>query len=439
MSRLLSHRTVLARLDGERLAATGRAPRPSALVVLELDHWHELHCSRGGGVQRQVLREAARRLQQSLRVHCDEPDGAGTLGQVDDAGFLVVLRGVEQEGEVASVVGALQAALRAPYATDQGPVQLTASAGMVLVSESHRCAADAFGDAMAALSVARSRGPGASVRFDGTLQQQLAHRFETVSALREALEAGNFRLHFQPIVALDTPTLLGFEALVRWPQPDGTLLAPSTFIGLAERSGLIVDLDRWVLEAACRQLKSWQLRREIAEGITVSVNISGLHFGRADLLSTIDRSLRAAGLYGRSLVMEITESAIMENAPFTRDMLSQLRALGVRVSIDDFGTGYASLANLRQFDVDALKIDTSFVSRIDVDEESREIVKMIVALAHGLGKRVIAEGIETPAQEQTLRHLGCRLGQGFHFARPMEAEAVSRYLRTSRNDDLFTL
>lgn len=439
MPRLPSHRAVLGRLERGWATPAPSTPRPSAFVVLQLDHWHELHCSRGGPVQHQVWREAARRLQQAVASYQGEPADASAVASVHDAGFLVVLRGVGEEGELAKLVGALQAALRAPYATDQGAIQLTASAGTAVVTESHSCAADAFGDAMAALAVATERGPGASVRFDATLNEQLTHRFETLNALREALAAGTFQLHFQPIVALDSRTLLGLEALVRWPKPDGTLLLPDAFIGLAERSGLIVELDRWVLEAACRQLRGWQMRRKIAEGIPVSVNISGLHFGRADLLATIDRSLRSTGLYGRSLVVEITESAIMDNAPFTRDMLRQLRALGVRVSIDDFGTGYASLANLRQFDVDALKIDASFVARVDVDEESREIVRTIVSLAHGLGKRVIAEGIERPEQEQALRSLGCRLGQGFHFARPMEAEAVSRYFGSNSHEDLFTL
>jgi len=437
VTRLLSHRTLLARLDEERREDPAAMP-PTALLVVEVDRWEELHCSRGGSVQRQTLAQAAGRLRQAVTRRGILGDRTA-LGQVSEAVFLVVLRGAAA-GEPAGAAALLQEALRARYEANGMPVYLTASCGAAPFTAAHAAAADAFADAMAALAVARRRGGGARVVFDDALRQGLAATFDIVSGLRQALESDGLVLYFQPIVALDTGALTGLEALLRWPQADGQLRLPATFVEVAERSDLVVDIDRWVIEAACRQLKAWLARGLLDPTVPVSVNVSGLHFSRPDLLATIDRSLRATGLYGRSLTIEITESAMMRNAPFTRDMLAQLRALGVRVSIDDFGTGYASLANLRQFDVDALKIDRSFVARIDTDAQCREIVKTVIALAQGLGKRVVAEGIETQAQRNALRELGCRLGQGYLFARPAPAEAVPSLLHHPPTaNDLFTV
>lgn len=435
MSRLFSHHTLLARLDQARRAG-GTAALPAALLVVEVDRWEALHCSCGGSVRRQALSEVIRRLRRAV----NQPHGAlGTcaaIGRVSEAAVLVVLHGASNS-ELASAAAAVQEVLRAPIEADGLPLYLTASCGAALLTASHASAHDAFAEAMAALAVAKERGGGTHVVFDDTVRKTLATTFETLSGLRRALQTGELALHYQPIVSLEGGTLWGLEALLRWSQPNGNLLTPGTFVEVAERCGLIVEIDRWVIEAACRQLKAWLAHGQLDPVIPVSVNVSGLHFSRPDLLTTIDRSLRATGLYGRSLTVEITESAIMRNAPFTKDMLAQLRALGVRVSIDDFGTGYASLANLRQFDVDALKIDGSFVARIDSDDQCREIVKTVIALAQGLGKRVVAEGIETPAQRDALRELGCRLGQGYLFSSPMPAEAVPSLLNSAGSDDLF--
>ncbi len=438
MARLLSSRTVLARLDEERQRTGAAAFPPCAFLVLEVDRWHELHCSRGGTVQRQVLAEAGHRLARAAARQRDARAGLSVAGRVSDAVFVAVQRGIDDPGALAKTAAALQELLAMPYEIDGQRLHLTVSCGVAPLTTAHACAADALAEAMAALAAARQRGGGGRTVFDDALQRTMSREFELSNGLRHALRANSLALHFQPIVSLDTGRPMGLEALLRWPRSDTDILAPDEFIAVAEGSDLIVEIDRWVIEATCRQLRNWLVRAEVGADLPISVNVSGCHFARPDLLATIDRSLRAAGLYGRSLIVEITESAMMENAPFTRDMLAQLRALGVRVNIDDFGTGYASLANLRQFDVDALKIDRTFVARVDTDPECREIVRTVINLAEGLGKRVIAEGIEATSQRDTLRGLGCRLGQGFLFAPPMPATAVPPFLRRASEDDLFT-
>jgi EAL domain-containing protein (putative c-di-GMP-specific phosphodiesterase class I) len=230
--------------------------------------------------------------------------------------------------------------------------------------------------------------------------------------------------------------ITGFEALVRWQHPERGLLLPMNFIGVAEEMGAIIQIDRFVAEEACRQLRAWQNKYRHNPPLNVSVNVSGTQFLQPDLVQQVDHILRKTGLYGRSLTIEVTESVLMENAQYASAMLDQLRALDIGISIDDFGTGYSSLAYLRRFKIDTLKIDYSFVSRMLADEESSQIVKTITTLAGNLGKQTVAEGVETRSQFDALRELGVDRAQGIYISPAIPAEEAEELLaRTVREDN----
>jgi len=239
-----------------------------------------------------------------------------------------------------------------------------------------------------------------------------------------------FHVHYQPIVSLKTGKIRGFEALVRWQHPTQGFVPPTEFIPIAEETGLIVPLGHWVLREACHQMQAWQQRfRDISGAnppLTISVNLSSKQFSQPGLIKQIDQILRETGLNAGSLRLEITESAIMENAEATAAMLLQLRILGVQLYVDDFGTGYSSLSYLQRFPVHALKIDRSFVSKTGIDHEDTEIVQTIVALARKLGIEVVAEGVETAEQLAQLRALECAdgQGQGYFFSQPLGSKAA---------------
>jgi EAL domain-containing protein (putative c-di-GMP-specific phosphodiesterase class I) len=249
-------------------------------------------------------------------------------------------------------------------------------------------------------------------------------RLKLESDLRQAVEQNEFCVHYQPIVALDSERLAGFEALVRWNHPESGLVHPAEFVPAAEETGLIVPIGLWVLEEACATLHKWQQQSPSHRSLTLSVNLSARQVSQLDLVDQVKQTLERTKLDPRCLKLEITESVVMENAEAATNMFKQLRTLGVQLSIDDFGTGYSSLSYLHRFPVNYLKIDRSFVSRMTETDDNAEIVRTIVTLARNLGLEVIAEGVETLEQKEQLRMLGCEYGQGYFFARPVPADKV---------------
>ena len=242
--------------------------------------------------------------------------------------------------------------------------------------------------------------------------------------LRRALERNEFDLCYQPIVSLKTGRISGFEALARWRHPDRGLVSPGEFIPVAEETGLILPLGRWVLQTACARMRDWMRRWGDDSDLTMNVNLSGIQFAQRDLVEEIGRILEETGLEGRHLGIEITESVVMKDFERAQGMLASLHARGVRLHIDDFGTGYSSLSYLPRFPIDTLKIDRSFVNRIDIESENEEIVRAILSLASSLGMEVVAEGVERPEQLERLRRLECSHAQGFFFARPLGGDAA---------------
>jgi EAL domain-containing protein (putative c-di-GMP-specific phosphodiesterase class I) len=260
------------------------------------------------------------------------------------------------------------------------------------------------------------------------MHEQAIRRHEIASELRGAIDNGELVLFYQPIVDVATGRMLGVEALVRWDHPRRGLTPPSDFIPIAESTGLVIPLGRWVLDGACRQARQWQQEGLVDEAFYVSVNISARHLHDPAMVSDVVRALDASGLPGHALLIEVTESALVEDLDSDGIVLTELKALGVRLALDDFGTGYSSLARLSTFPLDVVKIDKSFVDRMTASPDGEAMVRAVVNLSHTLGMQAVAEGVEEPEQALALEELGCTMAQGYLFAPPMPAAAMTETL-----------
>jgi EAL domain-containing protein (putative c-di-GMP-specific phosphodiesterase class I) len=319
----------------------------------------------------------------------------------------------------------LRLELAAPFLVQDSEFYLAASVG-IAVGGTHTAAAELLRDADAAMYRAKDRGRARQEVFDTGMRAEAVARLDTEAALRRALGHGQLCLEFQPVVDLASGRIGAMEALVRWRHPTRGLVPPGDFIPLAEESGLILPLGAEVLEMACRQAAAWAAGP--GAPLKVAVNLSPRQLADPDLVPMVASHLRASKLDPSLLCLEITESSLMETVENPREILDQLRTLGVTLVIDDFGTGYSSLSRLRRFPVATLKIDRSFVAELGCDPKGLDVVAAMVNLGHALDMEVVAEGIETQAQLQHLRELGCDGGQGFFLARPAPAEAVTTLL-----------
>jgi EAL domain-containing protein (putative c-di-GMP-specific phosphodiesterase class I) len=267
--------------------------------------------------------------------------------------------------------------------------------------------------------------------FDNAMHSGAIKRLQLETDMRKALDSGQFHVYYQPVVSVSTGLIVGFEALSRWHRPEG-IVAPNDFIPVANETGMILTINRELLLVACQQLRRWQKRYPSDPPLSLSVNISPRQFAQPDLASQIGRLIEESGMDPRCVDLEITETIAMADAERSGVVLSALKALGVRLDIDDFGTGYSSLSRLQHFPVDTLKIDRAFVSRIDSDHDTHEIVRIIIMLAHNLGLKVVAEGVETQTQLDLLRDIGCDLAQGYLFSKPVDHEAIDKLLESNR-------
>jgi diguanylate cyclase (GGDEF)-like protein/PAS domain S-box-containing protein len=400
----------------------------SAVLFLDLDRFKNINYSLGHQVGDQMLKAVSTRLRSCLRGQ-DSPERRGTtVAHVGGDEFAVLLEGIRESNDAVRVAKRIQDELQAPFEVEGHEVYTSTSIGIAVSSPDYERPEDLLRDADTAMFRAKALGKGSFVVFDAGMHVRAVSLLKLETELRRAVQREEFRVHYQPIVELETGKIAGFEALVRWQHPDGELLLPKDFLTVAEETGLIISIDRQVARDVCKQLRVWNAQFRRSSPVTVAVNVSGVQFLRPDMIVEIDRTLRNYGVYGRSLKLEITESVIMEHARYAADMLKQLKALDVKLSIDDFGTGYSSLSYLRRFEIDTLKVDMSFVSRMDTDDESWEIIRTIVTLGNNLGKDVVAEGIERGKQRELLLALHCKYGQGYFFSRPVDAEAATGLL-----------
>ncbi len=404
------------------LAHTSQQRRSVAVLFLDLDRFKVINDSLGHEAGDRVLVVVAERLRASLR-------SGAVAARFGGDEFTILLPEVGDVYEVCRAAERILAAVRAPFALDDGhEASVTSSIGIVLNDDAHPAPADLLRDADVAMYRAKQSGKACYKVFDTSMHAWAVARLDLERDLRQAIARGEMRLYYQPIVRLATRRIVGLEALLRWQHPQRGTILPAEFIPLAEETGLIVPLGRWALRTACRQAATWHRAHPSGDPVAINVNLSATQFQQPNLIAEVADALRATGLDPHHLVLEITESVMMADGESTGATLTKLKALGVRLAIDDFGTGYSSLSYLNRFPVDILKIDRSFVARLGEDGEGASLARAILSLGHGLGLRVIAEGIERGKQAAQLRMLGCELGQGYHFAAPLASEAAGRLL-----------
>ncbi len=389
-----------------------------AVVAMDLDRFKVINDSLGHAFGDQVLEAVAGRITGALR-------GLDTVARFGGNEFVLLLEELATPGEAIRIIKRLRAAIMEPMQVGGREVQTSASFGIVLSPNTFERADELLQSATIALHQVKTSGRGRFKVFTPRMLKTAVDRLTLEQELRQALEKGEFVVHYQPIWALDNTRMVGFEALVRWQHPEKGLVGPGSFIALAEETGIILELGRLVLERACADLAQWRAADPAARQLFVAVNLSNKQFAQHTLVEQVSEILTSTGLPANRLKLEITESNIMVNAESALIMLKRLKALGVQISIDDFGTGYSSLSYLQRFPVDTLKVDRSFVGRLGLDPENREIVRAILALAHSLGLDVVAEGVEEQEQAKMLRSLGCEFVQGFYFARPLEHKGVA--------------
>jgi diguanylate cyclase (GGDEF)-like protein/PAS domain S-box-containing protein len=417
----LPNRTLF--LDRLRVTMT-RASRHSdhrfAVLFLDLDGFKLVNDSLGHLLGDALLSSVAERISADLRPS----DTASRFGGDE---FAILLDDITSPHNPVAVAERLQDRLARPFHVGGHEIFVTASIGIASSSTGYQSAEDVLRDADTAMYRAKATEKGTHAIFDSGMHTRAVSRLRVEAEFRQAIDGGQLRLYYQPIVAIRTGRALAFEALVRWEHPTRGLLGPAEFLPIAEETGLIVPMGRWILKEACRQIAEWK-RAGAPEDLRVSVNVSNKQFWHGGLLEDVQQCLREADLEPRNIALEITETVVMHNADLAERMLMDLHESGFALHIDDFGTGYSSLQALHRFPIEALKVDRSFVWGLGTDPRSTELVRTIAMMARNLGVDVIAEGIETEDQRRRVERLGCAYGQGYLFSRPVPGDVAAAFV-----------
>lgn len=412
----LPNRNLLKERIGKALAHNN-PERFCAVLMIDLDRFTMVNNSRGHLFGDRMLIAFARRLESCLSPN-------NTLARLGGDEFCVLLEGLKDGGAASELAQTFQESLSHPFELDGQELYTAASIGIAITNGKSTSLEDLLRDADIALQRAKTSGKGRCEVFDTSMHARAVQLHTLETDLRKALERQEFRLHYQPIVSLLDSKLIGFEALIRWIHPKLGLVSPMDFIPLAEDTGLIIPIGRWVLWQSCKQLAEWQNGFLNGQDLTMAINLSGKQLQDQDLVRQIKAILSESKVEARSLKLEVTESAIMANPEKAALILNSLKDLGIHLSLDDFGTGYSSLSYLHRFPFQNLKIDRSFVSKMESGDKDTEIVKVINSLAKNLGMDVVAEGIETVGQWALLNGLDCAYGQGYYFSKPLEDSAA---------------
>lgn len=403
------------------LARADRHGRSIALLFLDLDNFKVINDSMGHSAGDRLLRMVGERLEGCLRA-------GDTLSRFGGDEFAILLEDTSSADEASQVAERIMNALKVPFVLGRQEVFVTASIGVALSTPGQRMTEELLRDADTAMYRAKNKGKAQYEVFVPSMYARAVDRLKMDSDLRRAIERGELRVYYQPIVSLKDGGIVAVEALARWQHPDRGLVYPLEFISLAEETGLIIPLGQWVLEESCRQMVEWR-RQYSSTPLTVCVNLSARQLRHPCLAKEIAYVIEDTGMEASALQLEITESVLMDDVQATTDLLQEIKDLGVKLAVDDFGTGYSSLSYLQRFPLNDLKIDRSFIKGLDTDSEGTVIVDAVVTLAHKLGLKVVAEGIETAGQLERLRELGCDMGQGFYFSKPSTDEAISKLLK----------
>jgi len=396
--------------------------RPFAVLMLDLDRFKNVNDSLGHLAGDELVVQVGLRIQGCVR----EGDTVARLGGDE---FTILLEDLDEENEAVNVADQIQRALAAPAVLEGHEVVASASIGIALSSKTMDDALSMLRAADQAMYAAKKQGKGRQLVFDPSLKTDAHQRLSMESALRTGLSTSQLRVFLQPIVELTECEVTGFEALVRWQHPNLGLLSPAEFLPLAEEAGLSTEVGQWVLEEAGRNTVRLGQLFSPSKPYTLAVNLSQVELRQEDLGPRVERALKLSGLLPEQLVLEVTESALMDDSSASQAAFRRLRQRGVRVHMDDFGTGYSSLSYLHRFELDALKIDGSFIGRLHENEGAEEIVRTVITIARDLKLTVIAEGVEKPAQLTRLRALGCQAAQGYLFSAPLPLADIEALLR----------
>ena len=404
-----------------------------AVMSLNIDQFKGINESLGHTAGDTVLIAVTQRLAAIV------PSGA-IFARLGSDEFAILLTDLEDAGQMLDIADRVHNAMEAPFQVRDQEVFLSISVGIAANASGREKPADVMRNADLAMHRAKASGKSRTEIYQQELHAKASSLLRLENDLRRAVDRQELSLYYQPIVCMRTGKLIGFEALCRWFHKDRGLIPPNEFIPISEATGLVGGLGRWALESACTQLADWQNRFPRFHDLTVAVNISGVHFMRDDLFRDTMQALERSGLNGKSLKIELTESAIMENADLTAQVLSEIKTLDVDLALDDFGTGYSSLSYLNRFPIDVLKIDHSFVRGMETNSENAKIVNVIAMLAKTLGLDLVAEGVETPRQAALIKALGCDFAQGYLFSRPLAIDGIEDLLRldTSWPPELWT-
>ncbi len=400
--------------------------QPVAVMFLNLERFKIISESVGHNLGNQFLNRIVSRIQSLL------PSSA-QLARIGGDEFAILFPYCAGT-EVSKFADDLQQQLSAPFSLENREVSTSVSIGIALAQQGYAHRPENFlRDAHTAMYRAKALGKARHEVFAAGMLNEVIDRLQMESDLRQGLEHREFSLHYQPIIQLDSGLISGFEALARWRHHQRGFVSPGAFIPVAEETGLIVPLGEWIFREACQQIRNWQEQFPHYPSLSMSINLSGRQFTHADLAGQLGRILQDVGIGGKHIRIEITESMVMSDVEAAIDLMLSLKALNFKLSIDDFGTGYSSLSYLHRFPMDTLKIDQSFISRMEEDNENHEIVQTIISLGHNLGMEIVAEGVESQAQVSILKRLQCEYGQGYYFAKPLSQQHMDEFLSQPRH------
>jgi diguanylate cyclase (GGDEF)-like protein len=413
----LPNRALVTDRIEQLLARNRRNATTGSALFLDLDDFKNVNDTLGHQAGDRLLIAVTTRLASTLR-------DADTIGRMGGDEFVVLLDGGDEQAGPQLVAERMLDVMRQPFEVNGASMPLMVNVSIGIASGDRASAGELLRDADVALYQAKATGKNRYETFDPTMQTTISRRTDLEFELRSALSANQYRLMYQPIYNLDDLTVIGVEALLRWDHPSG-IVAPDEFIPILEQTGQIREVGRWVLRDACTQMATWHTR---GDTLDVSVNVSGRQLEHDSIITDISDALDTSGLPASSLIIEITETALMRDADATAQRLQAIKQLGVRIAIDDFGTGYSSLAYLRQFPVDCLKIDRAFTNAVTASPESKALVRTLVQLGKDLGLTTLAEGIETTTEMDLLRGANVDQAQGFLMARPLDPQTLETQL-----------
>lgn len=396
-------------------------PYHFAVLFLDLDRFKVINDSLGHLAGDELLKIVANRLVACLR-------GGDTVARLGGDEFVMLLEEITNISDVIEVAQRIQNSLKTPINIEGNEIFISTSIGIALNAENYTKPDQLLRDADTAMYRAKETGRERYEIFNPAMHTEALQKLRLENELRRAINQHEFIVYYQPIVCLTSRQILGFEALIRWQHPQRGLVYPAAFIPIAEDTGLIVGIDLWVLHEACSQLSRWQTQFPHAKDLTISVNLSAKQFTKYDLIHQIEETLKATHLNNANLKIEVTESLLIEKTSLATQILGELSKQNIQTCIDDFGTGYSSLSYLHRFPIHTLKIDRSFVARLNQNPEDGEIVKAIITLGINLGLNVVAEGVENAEQLNFLKNNNCHAGQGYHLFRPLNAEAITEIL-----------